>query len=74
MRQKLVGGAQVALAFVRAWHPTLNFRQTSQLPSFEGNEMDFSPHYDVVQDPAARIITQTEVQTERLLREGASRQ
>ena len=71
--QQLVGGAQVALAFVRAWHPALNFKEIAHLPPSEGNVVDFMPHYVVVGDPAARIIAQTEAQTERLFREGVNR-
>ena len=74
VRQQLVGGAVIALSFVRVRHPTLNFQEMHQLPSTFDDRVDFSPHYVVVKGPAARMIVRTKAETEWLLREGARRQ
>jgi len=73
VRQQLIGGAKVALAFVRVQNPTLNFEDMHKLPPSADDRVDFSPHYAVVAGPAEKIIDHAGAETERLLREDASR-
>ena len=74
VRHQLIGGAKIAQAFVRVRHPTLNFHEMHKFPSSVGDRVDFVPHYAVVGGPAEKMIDKTRAETERLLREGVSRQ
>ena len=69
VRHQLVGGAKVALAFVRVHNPTLNFRDLHKLPSTANGRVELDPHYAGVGDSAEKIIDCSNAETERLLRE-----
>ena len=69
IRHQLIGGAKVALAFVRVHNPTLNFRDLHKLPSTANNKVEFDPHYAAVADSAEKIIDYSSAETERLLHE-----
>ena len=53
---QLIGGAKVALAFVRVHNPSLNFWDLHKLPSTASNKVDFDLHYAAVAGVAKRII------------------
>ena len=56
VRQQLIGGAKVALAFVRVLNSTLNFQEMHKMPPSADDRVDFSPHYAVVAGSAKKII------------------
>ena len=72
VRQQLIGGAKITLAYVRVQNPSLNFQDMHKLPSTADDRVDFAPHYVVVTGPAEKIIYHAEAETERLFREAAS--
>ena len=69
IRYQLVGGAKVALAFVRVHNPNINFQELHKLPSTDTNRVDFDPHYAAVGESAEKIIDSSNAETEKLLRE-----
>ena len=69
VRHQPVGGAKVALAFVRVHNPNLNFPDLHKLPSNPTDRVEFDPHYAVVGESAERIIDSSNAETEKLLRE-----
>ena len=69
IRHQLVGGAKVALAFVRVHNPNINFQELHKLPSTDTNRVDFDPHYAAVGESAEKIIDCSVAETEKLLRE-----
>ena len=73
VRHQLIGGAKIALAFVRVHNPTLNFQDLHKLPSTASNKVEFGPHYSTVADSAEKIMDYSDAETERLLREARSR-
>ena len=56
VRHQLVGGAKVALAFMRVHNPSLSFRDLLVLPSTIDDRVNFLPHYAEVEKPAEMII------------------
>ena len=72
VRQQLIGGAKVALAFVRVHNPSLNFQDLHKLPSTANDRVEFDPHNVVVADSAEKIIDYSNAKTEWLLREARS--
>ena len=72
VRHQLIGGAKVALAFVRVHNPSQNFQNLHEFPSTTNDRVEFDPHYAVVGDSAEKIIDYSNAETERLLREARS--
>ena len=72
VHHQLIGGATVALAFVRVHNPSLSFQDLHELPSTASNKVEFDPHYAAVADSAKKIIDYSNAETERLLREARS--
>ena len=48
VRHQLLGGAKVALAFVRVHNPNINFQDLHKLPSTVNDRVEFDPHYAAV--------------------------
>lgn len=69
VRHQLIGGAKVALSFVRVHNSTLNFWDLHKLPSTANDRVELDPHYAAVGDSAEKIIDCSNAETERLLRE-----
>ena len=69
VRHQLIGGAKVALAFVRVHNLSLNFRDLHKLPSTSDDRVELDPHYAAVGESAEKIIDCSNAETERLLRE-----
>ena len=57
----LTSGAKVALAFMRVYNPSLNFRDLHRLPSTVDDRVNFELHYAVVEESAERIIDASNV-------------
>ena len=60
----MIGGAKVALAFVRVVNPSLNFEDLHKIPSTARNKVEFDSHYVAVVGSAERIIDYSNVETE----------
>ena len=56
VRHQLIGGAKVALAFVRAHYPLLVYQNLHQLPLLSDAVIDLRPHYVPVMESAEKII------------------
>lgn len=50
VRHQLIGGAKVALAFMRMHNPSLSFRDLHMLPSTVDDRVNFLPHYAEVEN------------------------
>ena len=73
VRHQLIGGAKVALAFVRVHNPSLSFQDLHKLSLTASSKVEFDPHYAAVASSAEKIIDYSDAETERLLHEDASR-
>lgn len=60
----MIGGAKVALAFVRVHNPSLNFQDLHKLPSTASNKVEFDSHYAAVAGSAERIVDYSNAETE----------
>ena len=69
VRHQLVGGAKVALAFVRVDNPNINFWDLHKLPSTATDRVELDPHYAEVGESAEGIIDCSNAETKKLLRE-----
>ena len=69
VRHQLIGGAKVALAFVRARYPLLDYQNLYQLPLSPDGVIDMTPHYAAVMGSAEKIIDLSNAETEKILRE-----
>ena len=69
VRHQLIGGANVALAFVRARYPLLDYQSLHQLPLSSHAVIDLRPHYTAVMESAEKIIDLSNAETEKILRE-----
>ena len=69
VRHQLIGGAKVALAFMRVHNLSLSFRDLQMLPSTVDDRVNFLPHYVVVEESAEKIIDASNAETEKLLRQ-----
>ena len=69
VRAQLIGGAKVALAFVRAHHPQINLGLIGRsLPlENEDDRLQMEVLYDMAATPAAQIIQKVEAETRRQL-------
>ena len=65
--RQLIGGATVALAFVRVKNPLVNFHDLHKLPETDNNRVDFIPHYEAVGDATEKIVDSSNAETEWLL-------
>ena len=72
VRHQLIGGAKVALAFMRVHNPSLSFRDLHMLPSTVDDRVNFLPDYAEVEKSAEMIIDASNAETERLLRQPRS--
>jgi len=69
VRAQLIAGAQVALAFARVHHPSLDLDEIGRGPPAPpgGGYVDMQEHYAVADAPAEDIICQVEVETDQLV-------
>ena len=67
VRHQLVGGATIALAFVRVRQPSFPFRDLHKLPMAADNKIELSSHYAAVEESAERIIDFSIDETMKLL-------
>lgn len=71
VREQMVGGARVALAFVRVHHPQIDLEVVGKgLPPPPGDgRVEMDPHYAVALGPAENIIKLVETETNSILRQ-----
>ena len=69
VRHQLVGGATIALAFVRVRQPSLLFKGLHQLPMAADNKIELSSHYAAVEESAEKIVDFSIDETMKLLRD-----
>ena len=70
VRHQLVGGATIALAFVRVCQPSFPFKDLHKLPTAAGNKIELSSHYAAVEESANKIVDFSIDETTRLLQIG----
>ena len=67
MREQLIGGAKVALAFVRVHYPSLDLKVVGWgLPLTPGGRWEMEAHYEAVLDSAESIIQLVENETDNI--------
>ena len=69
VRHQLVGGATIALAFVRVRQPSFSFKDLHKLPATADNKVELSSHYAAVEESANKIVDFSVEETMKLLRE-----
>ena len=69
VREQLVGGAKVALAFVRVHHPGIDLEEVAgSLPTARaGERVLMEDHYAAAEWPARKIIRKVEQETSSIL-------
>ena len=69
VREQLVAGARVALAFVRVHHPHVNLEVVGRglPPAPGGGRIPMEDHYEAATGPAANIIRLVEAETQAML-------
>jgi hypothetical protein len=72
IREQLIGGTKVALAFVKAHHPRINLDAIGgRLPiDTEGGRLEMGALYELASSPAENIIDQVKAETNLLIEQG----
>jgi len=72
VREQLIGGAKVALAFVRAHHPDIDLGAIGRsLPvNTEDGRLEMDVLYDIAHLPATQLIYRVEAETNFLIEQG----
>jgi len=72
VREQLIGGAKVALAFVRAHHPNIELGAIGRsLPvNTEDGRLEMEVLYDIAHLPATQLIHRVEAETKLLIERG----
>ena len=70
VREQLIGGARVALAFVHVHHPHIDLKVVGRglPPAPGGGDVQMEAHYEAAAGPAANIIRLVENETDNILR------
>ena len=70
VREQLIGGARVALAFVHVHHPHIDLKVVGRglPPTPGGGNLQMEAHYEAAAGPAANIIRLVENETDNILR------
>ena len=69
VRHQLVGGATIALAFVRVRQPSFPFKGLHKFPMAADNKIELSSHYAAVEESVGKIVDFSIDETMKLLRE-----